>query len=584
MLHTYASCLRALWVADQRTLHLCGANTMARHVDDIIHSAGDPVVSVRVAAGAVAGEVVPREGAEVRRLVAVVVLPQRAHHRGPRTFQAEQPRALALQLHALLVHNGGLHPKEGQGCGSRLLVERAGQGSDEVRPRLGLPIRVYDGAVAVAHHLVVPLPRLRVDGLPHRAKHPQGAKIVLGGDVVAGAHEGAHERGRRVELSHLVLVHHVPAAACVGVCGHPLEHHLRSAVQHGPVGEVRVAGDPAAVRCAPEDVVRLVVKHVLEGGCRAYHVAARGVHHALGHASGSRGVQREERVLGVHPLAGAVGGLRGHLVLVPVVAPLHEAAVGARHGDGVVVHQHVPWPRARLLGDGARVVHDALEADGLGAAHHCAAGDEHVCFGADHALSEGVLGEAAKHHRVDGADARTRQHGQGQLQNHGRVQQHTVTLLDPLGLEPVGQLAHLILHACKRHRAVDPDLVALPVEGDVVAVTRLHVPVHAVVAHVGGASREPLDVHAALGHVHVRLHHTRAVKRGLPMELVRDFPPKRIRLLHRLLVHDVVLLARAQESRLLVFRLWGPFEVGVRHLLCCKFSPHHHLLGIARGA
>ncbi len=57
------------------------------------------------------------------------------------------------------------------------------------------------------------------------------------------------------------------------------------------VGDVGVPGDPAAVRGAPVDVAEVVVKHVLERGRRAHHVAAQRVLHALGLAGRAARVQ-----------------------------------------------------------------------------------------------------------------------------------------------------------------------------------------------------------------------------------------------------------------------------------------------------
>ena len=57
------------------------------------------------------------------------------------------------------------------------------------------------------------------------------------------------------------------------------------------IGDIGVAGDPAAVGGAPVDVALPVVEHVLEGRAGADHVPGRGVLHALGLARGAAGVQ-----------------------------------------------------------------------------------------------------------------------------------------------------------------------------------------------------------------------------------------------------------------------------------------------------
>ena len=50
---------------------------------------------------------------------------------------------------------------------------------------------------------------------------------------------------------------------------------------------------------------------------------------------------------------------------------------------------------------------------------------------------ESIRGEAPKDHCVDRSQARTGQHGDGQLQNHGHVDRDSIALLDALGFQPV---------------------------------------------------------------------------------------------------------------------------------------------------
>ena len=134
--------------------------------------------------------------------------------------------------------------------------------------------------------------------------------------VVAGAHECADRRRRRVEVRDLVLVDDAPEAARVGPRRDPFEHDLRRAVQQRPVGDVGVARDPAAVGRAEPDVVRARrrVEDRPERVARADHVAARRVDDALGRARAAGRVEDEERVLGGHPLDVAVVRRRDDVV------------------------------------------------------------------------------------------------------------------------------------------------------------------------------------------------------------------------------------------------------------------------------
>jgi hypothetical protein len=65
------------------------------------------------------------------------------------------------------------------------------------------------------------------------------------------------QRGRRGVEIVTPVVDDLPVAAGVGVGGHALEHDGRRAVGQRAVDDVAVAGDPADVGGAEEDVVGL---------------------------------------------------------------------------------------------------------------------------------------------------------------------------------------------------------------------------------------------------------------------------------------------------------------------------------------
>lgn len=115
--------------------------------------------------------------------------------------------------------------------------------------RFRLPEGVDDGTPLVSHHVVVPLPGLRVDGLSHRPQDLQRpslvpadrwgssfrdsesrARTVRGGArdsplhrLVAVLHQQPDGGRSRVELGHAVLVHDLPHATDVRVGGQTLE-------------------------------------------------------------------------------------------------------------------------------------------------------------------------------------------------------------------------------------------------------------------------------------------------------------------------------------------------------------------------
>ncbi len=160
-----------------------------------------------------------------------------------------------------------------------------------------------------ADDAVIPFPGLGIDRLADRAEQPQGRAARLLHRLFAGAHQRA-DRGRRgVEDVDLVLVDDFPEAAHRRIVRNALEHQRRRAVGERAVDDVAVAGHPADVGGAPVDVAVVIVEDVLVGHRREDEIAAGGVQDALGRAGRARGVEDEQRVLGVHRLGRA---MRGH--------------------------------------------------------------------------------------------------------------------------------------------------------------------------------------------------------------------------------------------------------------------------------
>src|SRR5690606_34789832 len=143
------------------------------HVDHVVDATGDPVVAVRVAARAVAGEILAGELRELRLDEALVVAEHRAHLAGPAVEHNEVARRFALAATPLAADDARLHAEVGLRRGTGLLRDRAGQRRDQDAAGLGLPPRVDDRAAAVADDAVIPLPRLGIDRLADRAEQAQ---------------------------------------------------------------------------------------------------------------------------------------------------------------------------------------------------------------------------------------------------------------------------------------------------------------------------------------------------------------------------------------------------------------------------
>ena len=274
------------------------------------------MLAVGVDAGAVTREIptllgVPRP---VRLLEPLGIAPDAAQHRRPRLVQHQIARhMLGLvgtrhQLLAVLVDDLRGDTRQRRHRGTGLCRRHAGQRRDHDRAGLGLPPGVHDRSSVAAEGVPVPSPRLRVDRLADRTQQPQAGKIVGVGNLASPLHEHPDQRRRRVIDCDAVLFDDLEMPVLVGRVRCAFVDHLGDAVGQRPVDDVRVAGDPADIRCAPEDVgLRLDVEDVVMRVGRLRQIATRGVHDALGLAGGARRVEQEQRVLGVERLRSVLG-------------------------------------------------------------------------------------------------------------------------------------------------------------------------------------------------------------------------------------------------------------------------------------
>src|SRR5207248_6763648 len=191
-------------VRDQRALDLRRAQPVSADVDHVVDAAGDPVVTVFVAAAAVAGEVAAREGGEVRLAEPIRIAEDAAHDAGPRTRQAEVAGARPFEHLALIVHHRRLDAEEGKRRRPRLLRDGARQRRDQDPARLRLPPGVDDGATRVADDLVVPEPYLGIDRLADRAQQAQALPAARLHRRLPLARDGADgdRKSTRLNSSH----------------------------------------------------------------------------------------------------------------------------------------------------------------------------------------------------------------------------------------------------------------------------------------------------------------------------------------------------------------------------------------------
>mmetsp|Transcript_11019 Transcript_11019/g.14093 ORF Transcript_11019/g.14093 Transcript_11019/m.14093 type:complete len:565 (+) Transcript_11019:300-1994(+) len=539
-------------VGHQRAFDFGGAHAVARHVDHIVHTAGDPVVAIRVTLTAVAREVVVFVIAEVGLLKALMVAPDGAHLAGPAFFDRQNPfDIIAGDFFAgLRIEHHRMHPKEGLHRRPWFGGVCARQRGHHMAAGLGLPPGVHDRAAAAADHLVVPGPGFRVDRFPHGAEDAQGAEITFLNIVIALAHQGAQRGWRGVELVHAVLFTDLPEARRVRIGGHALKHQRGGAIGQRAIDDVAVPSDPAHIRGAPEDVAVFIVKGVFVRHRRINQIAAGRMHHAFGLPGGAGGVQNEQRIFGVH-LGGlaVVAHLHDHLVVVIITAVNPGGLIA-----GALDHQTLHG----VFGVQQGSVGVGFERGFAAATGGVVGGDHNLGVTAVYTGRKRIRAEAGEDNRVDRADAGAGQHGIGRFRDHRQVDHHAVAFAHAQLFEHVGHAADAAVQVGigdRLRRLVG--IIRFKDDRGLIAAG-FQMAVDTVGRHIERAVLKPFDVHST-GRKGGVLHLGEWLD---PVHTLPMLPPKPLRIRHRGRVHCFVFGSRDDG----VFcQLFGRGECGVRH-------------------
>mmetsp|Transcript_26514 Transcript_26514/g.48685 ORF Transcript_26514/g.48685 Transcript_26514/m.48685 type:complete len:456 (-) Transcript_26514:144-1511(-) len=446
--------------------------------------------------------------------------------RRPRTLHAENAIAGAFDLLSRRgIQDDGLNTKEGEGCASRLKRKPIiWQRSDNVGAGLSLPEGIDDGAVALAHDLVEPLPPLNVDGLPHGAEDGERGEVVLGDPLVPGGKEGSNQGGGGVEDTGLVALHDAPDAVGVGVRRRSREHDVGGSIQHGTISHVGVTRDPAAVRSAPVKVSRLKVEDVLGGESSADHVTTRAVDDTLRLAGGSGGVKEETGVLGINPFNPAVRGLLRDGVGIPNVTTLGPLRT---HLTTVVfLGDDDAGDNPALLGtDGQGLIYNLFGFNKFGSTRHARSGENHLGLAISNTLAKSLSRETGKNDAMKGTKASACKHGNGEFGVHGQVHGDSITLLDALALEVIGNAANLLLNIRPGHNALEGLFITLPNKTRLVSKTRFNPAIYGIIAKVGFTTLEKLYVDRTLARIKIEVAML-LVKGSMPVKLFSLLSPE----------------------------------------------------------
>ena len=290
-------------------------------------------------------------------------------------------------------------------------------------------------------------------------------------------------------------------------------------MQQRPVDDVGMADDPADVGGRPEGIAGLEVVDRPHRPFERDEIAADVAHHPLGDPGRAGGVEDVERIgrsqiRAWRPLARGFGGLdqRGPVV----VAPLDHPRGDLRALEDDAVSRLVPGKADSEI-EQRLILHDAARLDAA------ARGQDHLRLGVVDAGRELLGGEAAEHHRVDGADARAGKHRDDRLGDHRHVDQHPVAGDDPEIREHGAERSGLGEELAIGDGPLGRGDRAVVIERRLIAAAGFDMAVERVKAGVAARVGEPAAIDPR---IRIEDH----LGRARPGDLARGFGPKRLRI------------------------------------------------------
>src|SRR5262249_33495670 len=185
------------------------------------------------------------------------------------------------------------------------------------------------------------------------------------------------------------------------------------------------------------DVALVVIEDILMAHRDVDKITGGGVQHAFRPPGRSRGVEDEQRILGVHVLARTLR--RDHvpgLVVPDITHRIHVDRPAGMFDDNHVID---------AAGFGDRRVGIGFQWNFAAAAYALVRGDDDIGFAVFNPAGKRIRGEAAEHHRVDGADARAGEYRVRDFRNHRQIDRDAIALLDVAGAQYVCETADLVM-------------------------------------------------------------------------------------------------------------------------------------------
>ncbi len=139
-----------------------------------------------------------------------------------------------------------------------------------------------------------------------------------------------------------------------------------------------------------------------------------------------------------------------------------------------------------------RLVRIVFQRDVFATANPLIGGDQHLAIRIQNPVFQCIRGEATKHHRVDGAQTGTGEHGVGGLGNHRHINAHSIAFLDAALTQQIAQPADFGVQFPVSDHLVFRGVIPLPDDGDLIRPL-LQMAIDAVYADIELAALEPGD-------------------------------------------------------------------------------------------
>merc|ERR1719232_1785962 len=155
------------WTTYKSSLNFCCTNAMARNIDYVIYTTGNPNISITITRTSITREIIARVRVHIDTEISRVVTKTRSCHTRPRFFYCQYSRDFIpfYLLSCFRVQNCNINTIEGKRATPWLHWCDTGQVCNDMASCFCLPICINNCTLSLTNNLMIPHPSLVVDRL-----------------------------------------------------------------------------------------------------------------------------------------------------------------------------------------------------------------------------------------------------------------------------------------------------------------------------------------------------------------------------------------------------------------------------------